>query len=227
MNFRLVALGLLIAVIGVLFILYPSYLFTPSHYSQATKLVRVAPGNYSSIPEPLLSQQTLNVEIQSSPQPVDFFLMNSSSYSAWSKGSPPTDVYPQYSKFNVSDYSFSVSTGSTAQSYTLVFLSRSLSTPNNLIVRISVDSQSSFLQTNAIPLLILVCGVAIVLVGATRGKKEVEAPPPEEEPKGGGLMGLFGGSQDSASPETGRCRYCGASVPEGAAFCPSCNRSQP
>ena len=228
MNGRFVLLGVLFVAIGVLFILYPTTLVAPSHVSNRTVLVRVIPGNYSAVNAPLNATETLSVGITSSPQPVDFFLMNSSSYATWnSKGNPPTNIYPQYSKLNVTNYSFQVVGGDTAENFTLVFLSTSLSAPNNIEVQLTVDKQVGLLQANLVPIIIILCGVAVIAFGATRKGKVEEVPQEEkEEPsQGGGLMGLLGGG---GSPPSGRkCRYCGADVEEGAVFCPSCHRSNP
>jgi len=225
MNLRVIVLGVLILAIGVLFFLYPTVMTPPVHASDHSKLVRVAPGNYSYFQATLSPQQTLTVSISSSPQAVDFFVMNSSEFATWnSRGNPPADVYPQYSKLNATNYSFTTSTASKAENLTLVFLSRSLSAPNNVLVHLVIDTQTTFLQANEVPILILVCGIALILFGATRKDKVVVEPAEEapSQPSGGGLAGLLGGSFGGRT-----CRYCGASVEEGAAFCPSCKRSQP
>jgi len=229
LNGRFVVLGLLFVVVGVLFILYPNVLLSPTHVSDRTDLVRIAPGNYSALHQAVGPTQSLSVTLTSSPQPVDFFLMNSSNFASWTaKGNPPTDIYPQYSKLGATSFSFQVPGAGSPANYTLVFLSTSLSAPNTVEAQLVVDNQVGFFQANLVPIIVLICGIALVALGATR-KGKVEEKPPEEEVKeasqGSGLMGLFGGG---SSQQPGRtCRYCGASVEEGAAFCPSCHRSQP
>lgn len=227
-------LGALFVVVGALFILYPGTLMAPNHVSDRTYLVRVPPGSYSNFSAEVGPRQTLTATISSSPEPVDFFLMNSSNFAAWtSRGNPPTNVYPQSSKFNATNYSFAVAGTGTTQNYTLVFISLSSNTPNNVLLNLVVDNQAGFLQANAAPLIAIVCGVALALFGATRRSKVVEKPEEEEESHGGegglggGLLGgIFGGSSAGERAPVRKCRYCGAELQEGAAFCSSCRMSQ-
>jgi hypothetical protein len=73
-----------------------------------------------------------------------------------------------------------ITTKGAAQSYTLVFLSRSPTTFDNVLVHLVVDNQADFVQTYAFPLILIVCGLALVLFGATRRKKTVIEPVEEK-----------------------------------------------
>lgn len=233
MNARFVVLGVVFMALGVAFILYPGVLITPTHAFDRSYVVLISPDSYSNVNKSLGPQQTLTVTIQSSPYPVDFFLMNTTSFSTWnSRGNPPSEVYPQWSKSNVTDYTFSVGGIGAARNYTLVFISLSPTTSTDVEVTVVVDNPQSFLQENSIPLVLLVCGVALAAFGATRGGGKKPLPPPEEQEEqtgglGEGLLsGLLGGGSSSAPVAERRCRRCGAPLEEGAMFCPVCNTSQ-
>lgn len=218
---------MLLIIVGGVFILYPGTLLPPNQVSDRTKLVRIAAGNYSSVQVSVGPQETVAVTLSSSPEAVDFFLMNSSDFSTWTaRGNPPTNVYPQSSEFNATKYSFSIASTGATKNYTLVFLSRSLNTPNNVLVHLVVDNEADFLQTNVVWIILIACGLGLAVFGATRRKKVVEEPPEEESSQGGGLLGLFGGSGDADRRVAGTCRRCGAKLEEGSSFCPSCGMSQ-
>ncbi len=177
MNARFVVLGVLLVAIGGYLLAYPGVLSPSSPVYDRTVLVRVAPGNYSSFQTSLAPQQNLQVTLSSSPTGVDFFLMNSSSFSTWSAGeSPPVDVYPQ-SKLDAMNYTFTVP-GVVQQNYALVLISRSTGTSTSVLLHVVVESEPNLVSTYGFPAIVLALGVASVAFGATRGRgRNTEAPP--------------------------------------------------
>jgi hypothetical protein len=228
-------LGVVFIALGALFLFFPTTLSPPTHVSSRTFLLRVSPDGYSNFNQSLGPQQTLTGTMISTPHPVDFFLMNTGNYSTWnSRGHPPSEVYPQSSKSNATNYSFTMGVSNVAMSYTMVFISRSPTSSTSVQLTVVVDSSQSLLQANTPTIILFVCGLALVVFGATRRGKKPEPPPAqkEEEPSGGGgfLGGLFGGTssstEESQMPAGKRCRYCGAQLEQSANFCPSCRMSQ-
>jgi len=222
LNYRFVVLGVLLVAIGALVFTYPGILSSSSPTYDHTVLIRIEPGNYSYVQTTLDPQQTLQATISSSPESVDFFLMNSGNFSAWtSRGNPPSEVYPQ-SRFDAQNYSFGVTgTGAPAE-YFLVFTSRSLNMSTNVLVRLVINQAVP--EATVIPLILVILGVALALIGATRRKKVVEMTAQTEESQEGGFLGLFGGT--GAEDSSAKCRYCGANLEDDSAFCPSCKMSQ-
>jgi hypothetical protein len=228
LNYRLVVLAALLVVIGALIFVYPGILSNSSPSYDRTLLVRVAPANYSYFQAKLGPQQSLRATLSSSPEGVDFFLMNSGNFSAWTlRGNPPSDVYSQ-SKLDAGNYSFAVTGTGAPEDYYLVFISRSSDTPTNVLVHLVVNQVTP--EATVVPLLFVAFGVALALIGATRRKKDTEVAAHEEESQeesqGGGFLGLFGGTGVGDSSALRKCRYCGAELGGDSAFCPSCGMSQ-
>lgn len=232
MNYRLVVLGALLVAIGALIFVYPGILSSSSPSYDHAVLVRVAPANYSYFQAKLGPQQTLQATLSSSPEGVDFFLMNSGNFSAWtSRGSPPSDVYSQ-SKLDAENYSFAVTGAGAPENYYLVFISRSSDTSTDVLVHLVINQVTP--EATAVPTIFVALGVALALIGATRRKKTAEVAAHEEESQeesqeeshGGGFLGLFGGTGVGDSSALSKCRYCGAELEGGSAFCPSCGMSQ-
>ena len=232
MNYRLVVLGALLVAVGALIFVYPGILSNSSPSYNRTLLVRVTPANYSYFQANLGPQQTLQATLSSSPEGVDFFLMNSGNFSAWtSRGNPPSDVYSQ-SRLDAENYSFAVTGTGAPEEYYLVFISRSSDTPTNVLVHLVINQVTP--ETTVVPLIFVAFGVALALIGATRRKKDAEVKAHEEESReesqekgqGGGFLGLFGGTGVGDSSALGKCRYCGAELEDDSAFCPSCGMSQ-
>jgi hypothetical protein len=221
LNYRFIVLGVLLIVIGGLFLAFPGILTSPSAAYDHTLLVRVAPDNYSYIQKTLGPQQTLRVTLSSSPEGVDFFLMNSSNFATWTSGrNEPANVYPQ-SRLDARNYSFTATAPGTSENYSLVFVSRFSNMSTSVLLHLVIDQEASILDTAVVPLIFVSCGVALMLFGATRRKKAVAVPTQAEETQGGGFLGLFGVSEDSKS-----CRFCGHEMPSATVLCPSCGKSQ-
>jgi hypothetical protein len=226
LNYRFVVFGALLLVIGAVGLISPGILSSSSTVYDHTLLVRVAPGNYSRLQMALGPQQTLQVALSSSPVGVDFFLMNSSAFSAWASGkNEPSNVYPQ-SELDARNYTFATTATGTHENYSLVFISRSSNMSTSVLLNLVIDQEANTIETMGVPLVIIVCGVALALFGATRGKKTVEMPAQAHETQGGGLLGLFGRPAVENRPSVGMCRHCGASLEKGAVFCAFCGTSQ-
>jgi len=222
MNLKIVVTGALLVVIGGLILFFPNVLTPPTQVYDHTYLLRVAPGNYSSVQVTVEPQQTLLGTIASGPDTVDFFLMNHGNFTAWTtRGSPPSQVYPQ-SKFGILNYTFTVAGSGSSVDYVIVLSSRSSNGTTNALVNLVLDNGAGNLESLYAPLGFIIAGVAIAALGATR-KGEPEPEPPKAEEKPTGLLGLLSGIGSTAPTPT--CRYCGAEIQEGAAFCPSCHKS--
>ena len=223
---KVVALGVIIAIVGVLF------LFMPSAYgqfetglglapgpTQSLYLVKVAPGNHSYLTYPLAPNDQLAVTIAAGPQPVDFFLMNAGNFSIWSKAPTATSqVYPQYA-FNVKNYTFNFSGIGRNQTYYLVFDSTSTTSSTDVLVHSSLQaSPDSAVAT--VPAALLLIGIVLALVGAKAGGKKREGR------QGSEVSPMAPGSPPGPAASTPTCRFCGARLGEDSKFCNSCGRSQ-
>jgi hypothetical protein len=175
LSFRLVILGALLAAAGIFTFAAPGIFFSPSPVYDHTLFVQVAPSNYSYVQRTLFPQQMLQVTISSSPEGVDFFLMNSSSFSSWkSSNNDPAIVYPQ-SVLDARNYSFTATTHGSLANYTLVFVSRSSNMTTDVLLHFIVNQEASITETVWIPLGIIACGVVIATLGVTRRKKMARA----------------------------------------------------
>ncbi len=177
MNFRFVILGILVIAIGAVILVFPETLATSPPGGGQTLLVRIAPDNYSYVRETVAPQRTLQVSFGSSAQGVDFFLMNSSSFSDWTSSPTQTGgVYPQ-SKLNVKNYTFTVTgTGTAAFDYYLVFISRTSGTSTDVLLHVVGGQQADITETLGVPLAFIGVGAIIVAFGATRKKPPVKNP---------------------------------------------------
>jgi hypothetical protein len=226
LNYRFIVLGVLLIAIGAFIFAYPGTLSSSSPAYDRTLLLRVAPGNYSYIQTELGPQQTLQATLSSSPEGVDFFLMNGSTFSAWtSRGNLPSDVYPQ-SRFDAENYSFAVTDTGAPDQYSLVFVSRSSNTSTSVLVHLVINQAIPGTTTTAASLILVASGAALALFGATRRKEAVEVKDQTADSQEGGFLGLFGGTGFGGGPAIGKCRYCGAELEGDSAFCSSCKMSQ-
>jgi len=176
MNYRFVVLGVFLLVVGGYAFAFPQLLSPPTLVSDRTILSQVAPGNYSTIQATLTPQQTLQASFTSSPESVDFFLMNSSAFSSWNaSGHPPVDIYPQ-STLDAKNYTFSVTDAEGSDGLSLVVISTSPSGSTNVLFHLVVSREPNLVQTLAIPVVIIALGVASVAFGATRTKKTKVGP---------------------------------------------------
>jgi len=175
LNYRFVVLGVLLLIIGGYMLASPGVVTPATAVGNRTVLLRVPQGSYSYVRTSLAPQQTLHVTLSSSPDGVDFFLMNSSNFQTWNAtGSPPVDVYPQ-SKLNVNNYTFTSGGGGTSEDYALVLISRSTGTPASVLLHITIEDEPSLTETLVIPVLFVVAGFVLLAFGATRRKGAVPA----------------------------------------------------
>ena len=171
LNYRFVVLGVLLLVVGGYTFVFPQQVSPPTPVSDRTILTRIAPGNYSAVQVALAPQQTLQVSFTSSPESVDFFLMNSSVFTTWNaSGHPPINVYSQ-SMLDAKNYTFNVADAEGPEGLSLVLVGRSTSTSTNVLLHVVILRESDLVQTLAIPAVITALGVAAVAFGATRTKK--------------------------------------------------------
>ena len=181
----------------------------PSQY-----LVKIAPGNYSYLSYNMRANAELTVTISAGTEAVDFYLMNEGNFSMWNRASSSSSqVYPQ-SALNVKNYSFDISGPGTAQTYYLVFVSRSASSQTDVLVHYSLQVAPDS-SVAALPTALLGIGVILALAGARFGGKkggaevvQAASPPPPT---------------DAGRP---KCKYCGAELTGDTGFCSSCGRSQ-
>jgi len=216
--------GVIVLVIGVLFLLFPgvagqlgSGLGLTPNPTQSYYLVKVAPGNYSDLTYTLQPTDQLSVTISAGPQAVDFFLMNGGNFSSWVKNATASSqVYPQ-SAFNVKNYTFGFSGQGRTQTYYLVFVSRSNASSTDVLIQSSVQDASGILTT-VVPGAFIGVGLVVTLVGAKIGGGKAEEPvkTPSAPPTNARSMW---------APATPKCKYCGAPLESGARFCRSCGRS--
>lgn len=217
--------GIIIALIGALFVIMPAVYgqvetgmgITPGP-TQTLHLVKVAPGNYSYLTYSLAPNDQLGVTLAAGPQSVDFFLMNAGNFSIWSKSqTAPSQVYPQ-SVFNVKNYTFDFVGSGRNQTYFLVFDSTSTTSSTDVLVRSSLQGAPDS-NVATVPAALVGIGVVLALVGAKfGGRKGGEPPRIEENPK-------RAESALVSAANTPTCRFCGARLDEGSKFCDSCGRS--
>ena len=99
MKLKVVVPGVIIALIGALFVVMPAAYgqletglgFAPGP-TQALHLVRVTPGNYSYLTYPLAPNDQLTVTVAAGPQAVNFNLMNGGNFSIWSTAQTGSQV---------------------------------------------------------------------------------------------------------------------------------------
>lgn len=81
------------------------------------------------------------------------------------------DVYSQ-SKLDASNDTFTVAGVEGSINYSLVFFSRTASTPTNLLLRLVVEQEPSMFDVFGVPALFIVVGIALAGFGVSRKKKE-------------------------------------------------------
>ena len=176
LNYRFVALGILLIAVGGYAFAFPQVFTPPTLVSNRTVLAQIAPGNYSAIQVTLTSQQTLQGSFSSYPENVDFFLMNRSVFSSWNaSGYPPIDIYPQ-STLDAKNYTFTVAGMENPKGLSLVFIAKSSNASTNLLLHLAISSEPDLTQTLAVPVVIVALGVASVAFGATRARKADSRP---------------------------------------------------
>jgi len=151
--------------------------------------------------------------MQSNPQGVDFLLMDQGNFSEFVSGNQPAVQVYNESRLDVGNYSFSFSHVTTSQNYYLVFKSLSgRNSTTDVMLNMKILTQSSLFDVSFIPISAAVIGVVLVGFGIVVGK------PNRKRSK----------QEDISVPvrSEARCAFCGATIPRGNVFCPSCKRSQ-
>ena len=174
MNVRLVVLGIVLILAGGGLIALPQEFSPPATVSDRTTLAQISPGNDTYVQMSLPSQGILQATFASSPGSVDFFLMNSSTFSTWSKGHPSVNVYPQ-SQLNVKNYSFTFTNAGPSGVFDLVLVSRANSSSTDVLLNLIVEQNPPLMDTIVIPGVLVALGVAAAAIGATRKSKPAEA----------------------------------------------------
>lgn len=174
LNSKIVATGALLLVVAAAFFLLPGGLSqfgsdiglsSAGVFVNANYVVRISPGNYSSIRETMGPDDALSVTIEASPPGVDFFLMNGGNFSAWTRnGGQPSQVYPQ-SMLNVKNYSFAFVGSGKTQDYYLVLTSRSSTELANVLLHLTLKSEPSNSLVIFVPITFLAVGALLVAVG--------------------------------------------------------------
>lgn len=144
--------------------------------SNTNYVVRISPGNYSSIKETLGPTVELSATIEASPPGVDFFLMNGGNFSSWIRsGGQPSQVYPQ-STLNVKNYSFVFVGSSKTQDYYLVLSSRSSTDSANVLLYLTIRSEPANSLVIVIPITFLAAGVVLVAIGVRMKRPQRYSP---------------------------------------------------
>jgi len=174
MNARLVVLGLVLILAGGGLIALPQEFSPPTTVSDRTALAQVSPGNDTSVQISLSSQNILQATLASSPGSVDFFLMNSSTFSTWADGHSSVDVYPE-SQLNVMNYSFTFTNTGASGVFDLVMVSRSNGSSTDVLLHLVVQQNPALLEAIVIPGALIALGAVAAGFGATRkGKAKPE-----------------------------------------------------
>jgi len=224
MKLKILVPGIIILVVGVLFLAFPgvggqveSGLGFTSSPTPSLYLVKVAPGNYSDITYTLQPADQLSVTLSAGPQAVDFFLMNGGNFSTWAKNATTSSqVYPQ-SAFNVKNYTFNFSGQGRTQTYYLVFESRSTTSSTNVLIQSSIQDSPNSLATT-VPEAFLGVGVVLALVGAKIGGGKAEKPLETSPAAAANRV------KPALASTTPTCKYCGARLDGGSKFCRSCGK---
>jgi len=224
MKLKILVPGVILLVVGVLFLAFPgvagqveSGLGFTSSPPPSLYLVKVAPGNYSDIAYTLQPTEQLAVTISAGPQPVDFFLMNGGNFSTWAtNATTSSQVYPQ-SAFNVKNYTFNFSGQGKTQTFYLIFASRSTTSSTNVLIQSSIQDSPGSLTTT-VPEAFMGVGVVLALVGVKMGGGKVEerVKTPSAAPASR--------VQPALAPGTPSCKYCGARLDGSSKFCRSCGK---
>lgn len=219
----LAALGAMLFLAPAVFVDFGAAIGLGSPQAQNTSyLVHVEPANYSYVEYKLGASDTLTATVASGQQTVDFFLMDGTNFTSWARTGEPSEVFPQ-SSLNVRNYTFTVSGSGTPRNYFMVFISRSMSSPTDLLVRLSLHSGgtgSNSLTFSAV--LALVGGLSLVTFGARPARKAeaAGASRPDEE-----VVKRPGNGAWSPTLAVPACKYCGSTL-AGRSFCSSCGKSQ-
>lgn len=167
MNARLVVIGVVLILAGGGLLALPQEFTPPTTVSNRTTLAQINPGNDTYVQVTLSSQEMLQASLESSPGNVDFFLMNSSTFSTWTQGHPSVDVYSQ-SQLNVENYSFTFTNTGGSGAFDLVLVSRTNASSTDVLLHLNVERGPSLTESVGIPGVLIVLGIASAAFGATR-----------------------------------------------------------
>jgi hypothetical protein len=243
--------GVVLLIIAAFFTFYGSYLnqvlglagfTTQSTVFDKEYSVSMNSSGYSSVTFHLSPQDAMSASIQSSPRGLDILLMNAGNFSLFNQSNGQNravQVYYPQSVLNVtsSPYNLSFNDSSTSGNYTLVFKNPRSGT-TDVLARITIVNNAVSPEVSYIPYAIAIIGILLIAVGAFSGNPKRRpvsmAAGPQRPIAGQGAQrpphAL--GPQSLASPPPPppttppRCKYCGATISGGQAFCPSCHRSQ-
>jgi hypothetical protein len=185
-----------------------------------TRVVSIAPQNYSYVDAKLAPGDSLAVSLTSNPGNIDVLIMNQGNFSLWSQGGRGSySTYPQ-SLLHVSNYSFVFKNEEASQTFFVVLVSHSSSQETETLVH-AVVTRPSQLAPLLFPLLFCLVGAAVLGLAA-RGGRKASGKPDSKHP----AVRSPSAEPTHASTAVPRCRHCGATLVPGSAFCPSCGRSQ-
>ncbi len=230
MRAKVLVLGVILLAVGVLLFVFPGLMsqfgsdlgLLPPAQHPAPYLVRVAPGNFSYLNYAVGPNDEVNVKIATGQQAVDFFLMNQGNFSSWVQGGGGVgQVFPQ-SALDVKNYSFALTGTGRSENYSLVFVSRSTSSPTDVLVQLVRSDTSLGATFTVTPLALIGFGAVLLVLGRGGGGRRQAEPERVETPQA--TPGL-GGWQELLGLATPKCKYCGADLGDATGFCPSCKRS--
>ncbi len=189
----------------------------------STYFAHVNPGNYSFVEYHLAAGFEVTASIASGQQPVDFFLMNGGNFTAWRQSmGQPSQVFPQ-SSLDVKNRTFAISGSTSTRDFFMVFVSRSTSSPTDVLIRLSLQNTATDPVLTTVPAVFAGVGLIMAVYGVRSSKKGGRQEPRAAAPAPAGSVGGWQGLLGTLSP---KCKYCGSTLANGSSFCPSCNKSQ-
>jgi hypothetical protein len=193
-----------------------------SPQKEFNQFVHASAGQCSNVPFNLTTTDVMTASVQSNPGGIDVLIMNQGNFTSFEAGNctGSTGVYPE-SRFNVTAYTFSFNETEGSGQYHLVFVVPHSASSADILVHMSIVRTVTTVEESYLPYFLAVIGIILIGIGMISFPKRAppppRAPPAQQRPQA---------PYPAAAPAQVKCRYCGAALSPGQAFCPSCNRSQ-
>jgi hypothetical protein len=227
--------GAVIVIVGVLLLTSPSILGLFAGYTGMSttntisppldKLVVVQYGNFTSFEATIPPRGTLSATFKSNPAGLNIFVMDQGNYTLFKENET---AYPAESLLNVSSSASLTETYNSHwpnDSYYFVIQNNSpAKQPSDVLIHYTITSVSVSSVVSYIPLIAVVVGLALLVVGGLPGptKSDIAVQKPRMQMSTATPQARVSPAQTTTRP----CKFCGATMRMNETFCPSCKRAQ-
>lgn len=188
-----------------------------------SKLIVIPAGNYSYFTATIPKDGSVASTFTMSPAGLNIFVMNQSSFESFAKNGTGFTIKTLLNQSSPVSLSLTNDAASNETYFFVIQNNIQAKQSSDVLVHYEITSKSVWSETQYLPYIIVVIGLALIAFGTLpiRKTEKFSTPPPMQVAP----ASIQPVSSKSTSITTA-CKFCGAAMSQTETFCPACKKSQ-